>query len=145
MLSNSMNVPRYTGDGYIIFDPLTGDGAYKIGGGLNGGFLAGFLIVTALIIGVLTLFPVGAAAIATGWAATAVPFAVLGSLVSFLGLESLFGDEPSFNSCFKVGVAAALVIYSGGLFALAAKSGEATPGMALSSGAFLANDIPSCF
>jgi len=34
-----VSVPGYTGAGYIIFDPLTGDGAYKISGGGNGGFL----------------------------------------------------------------------------------------------------------
>ena len=33
-----VSVPGYTGSGYIIYDPITGDGAYKIGGGANGGF-----------------------------------------------------------------------------------------------------------
>ncbi len=34
-----VSVPGYTGAGYIIIDPVTGDGAYKIGGGKNGSIL----------------------------------------------------------------------------------------------------------
>lgn len=34
--SDDVGVPGWTGAGYIIFDPTTGDGAYKIGGGANG-------------------------------------------------------------------------------------------------------------
>ncbi|VAW40675.1 hypothetical protein MNBD_GAMMA01-1142, partial [hydrothermal vent metagenome] len=37
--TDSISVPGWTGAGYIIFDPVTGDGAYKIAGGANGGFL----------------------------------------------------------------------------------------------------------
>lgn len=57
-------MPGWTGAGYIIFNPDTGDGAYKISGGANGGFLllVGFLFialflnvaVAVLIIGLLT-------------------------------------------------------------------------------------------
>ena len=39
---------------YILFDPVTGDGAYKITGGTNGGFLVGLflgiLFATSLIV-----------------------------------------------------------------------------------------------
>ena len=31
-----VSVPGYTGAGYIVFDPVSGDGSYKIGGGGNG-------------------------------------------------------------------------------------------------------------
>lgn len=34
-----MSVPGWSGAGYIITDPVTGDGAYKISGGGNGGFM----------------------------------------------------------------------------------------------------------
>ena len=37
--TDAVSVPGWSGAGYIIFDPQTGDGAYKIGGGLNGGGL----------------------------------------------------------------------------------------------------------
>ena len=32
-------MPGWSGAGYIIFDPQTGSGAYKIGGGQNGSYL----------------------------------------------------------------------------------------------------------
>ncbi|MGD8570261.1 MAG: hypothetical protein PVJ39_19395, partial [Gammaproteobacteria bacterium] len=36
--TDSIQVPGWTGSGYIIIDPQTGDGAFKIGGGLNGSY-----------------------------------------------------------------------------------------------------------
>jgi hypothetical protein len=36
--TDSVSVPGWTGSGYIILDPTVGDGAYKIGGGMNGAF-----------------------------------------------------------------------------------------------------------
>ncbi len=38
--TDRISVPGWTGEGYILFDPVTGDGAYKITGGVNGGFVA---------------------------------------------------------------------------------------------------------
>jgi len=38
--TDAVTVPGWSGAGYIIIDPQTGDGAYKISGGLNGGFLS---------------------------------------------------------------------------------------------------------
>jgi hypothetical protein len=35
--TDAVSVPGWTGAGYILFDPKTGDGAFKIGGGMNGG------------------------------------------------------------------------------------------------------------
>jgi len=49
--------PGYTGAGYIILDPITGEGAYRISGGGNGGSLftaLSFLLNTiSIFIGVL--------------------------------------------------------------------------------------------
>jgi hypothetical protein len=43
--ANSVSVTGWSGAGYIISDPTTGDGAFKIGGGANGAFKAiGFVI-----------------------------------------------------------------------------------------------------
>ena len=39
--TDNVSVPGWTGAGYIIFNPNTGDGAYKISGGQNGGFSCG--------------------------------------------------------------------------------------------------------
>jgi hypothetical protein len=42
--TDAVSVPGWTGAGYILFDPQTGDGAFKIGGGTNGGWAAaGFM------------------------------------------------------------------------------------------------------
>ncbi len=35
--TDRINIPGWTGEGYILFDPATGAGAYKITGGTNGG------------------------------------------------------------------------------------------------------------
>lgn len=55
--TNPIGVTGWTGEGYILFDPITGDAAYKIAGGSNGGFIAGltaapslWLSVTAAVI-----------------------------------------------------------------------------------------------
>lgn len=38
--TDPIDIPGWTGAGYIIFDPITGAGAYKIGGGANGKYLS---------------------------------------------------------------------------------------------------------
>ncbi|CAI8837134.1 hypothetical protein [Methylocaldum szegediense] len=52
--TDPVSVPGWSGAGYILFDPETGDGAFKIGGGQNGGIISideligilrGFLLV----------------------------------------------------------------------------------------------------
>ncbi len=50
--TDAISVPGWSGAGYVIFDPVTGEGAYKIGGGQNGGWLiiAAFVIIAALIV-----------------------------------------------------------------------------------------------
>lgn len=37
--TDSIDIPGWSGAGYIIIDPVTGNAAYKIGGGFNGGVL----------------------------------------------------------------------------------------------------------
>ena len=55
--TDPLNVAGWTGAGYILLDPGTGEGSYKISGGLNGGifklkyFKRGF----SFLIGVLVL------------------------------------------------------------------------------------------
>ncbi|WAK00608.1 transglutaminase-like domain-containing protein [Methylobacter sp. YRD-M1] len=50
--ADAVSVPGWSGAGYIITDPVTGDGAYKISGGANGG---GIWLALVLIIGVLAI------------------------------------------------------------------------------------------
>jgi len=57
--TDSVSVPGWSGAGYIILDPVTGDGAYKISGGENGGFLLAFIITAiALIVALYILLNV---------------------------------------------------------------------------------------
>lgn len=65
--TDPISVPGWTGEGYVILDPTTGDGAWKIAGGQNGGFLlllgifgvniglAIFLLPEAALLGVFLL------------------------------------------------------------------------------------------
>lgn len=48
--TNAVSVPGWSGAGYIILDPDTGVGAYKISGGGNGGFLVALIITIAAFI-----------------------------------------------------------------------------------------------
>ncbi len=48
----SINFNGWVGEGYIIIDPATGAGAYKIAGGGNGAFIV-FAMFAAIIIGAL--------------------------------------------------------------------------------------------
>lgn len=61
--TDAVNVPGWSGAGYIITDPDTGAGAYKIAGGGNGSFFLGLFIgvalVTALILETAVLGPGG--------------------------------------------------------------------------------------
>lgn len=49
---DKISVAGWTGEGYILFDPITGEGAYKITGGMNGGW--GYL-VAAIVFGILAI------------------------------------------------------------------------------------------
>jgi hypothetical protein len=57
--TDPVEVPGWRGAGYIIFDPDTGSGAYKISGGPNGGFLDGGFLALGLSIVLLVnaIFP----------------------------------------------------------------------------------------
>jgi Transglutaminase-like superfamily len=51
--SGTVSVPGWTGVGYIIRDPVTGDGAYKISGGANGSSKAMVDNLMTLVAGIL--------------------------------------------------------------------------------------------
>jgi hypothetical protein len=108
--TDQVSVPGYTGKGYIIIDPETGSGAYKIGGGQNGSFLLGaaigLFLVSMLVISVTT----GGAFLF-----------ILAGIVSYLSFVLLLftsvdmPSEPLDATCFASGLmygltAAALVL-----------------------------------
>ncbi|MCP5159744.1 MAG: hypothetical protein H6975_10100 [Gammaproteobacteria bacterium] len=55
--TDAVSVPGWSGAGYILFDPETGSGAYKIGGGGNGGsFYLGGQFISTFLFGTLVPF-----------------------------------------------------------------------------------------
>ena len=54
--TDPVKVPGYKGSGYIILNPLTGEGAYRINGGKNGGFLFGIYMANLLSLLIVFLF-----------------------------------------------------------------------------------------
>ena len=52
--TDRITVPGFTGEGYILFDPVTGAGAYKITGGANGAFVIGLLTGPALFLSLMS-------------------------------------------------------------------------------------------
>jgi hypothetical protein len=82
--TSAVSVPGYSGAGYIIFDPITGEGAYKISGGQSGGFFGfalAFIMVAALFF------------VTTGWIAVLV--GVLGFIAhAIMTIQLLFNGDP---------------------------------------------------
>lgn len=56
--ADTVSVVGWSGSGYIIYDPTTGNGAYKIGGGANGMFIAllGFAIFPWLLMAIVLTY-----------------------------------------------------------------------------------------
>jgi hypothetical protein len=78
-----VSVPGWTGTGYMVIDPVTGDGAYMISGGGNGGWALIGLLSTTLLLSV----GIRNALIKYLSGLKAVP--ILGSMANFLILSSL--------------------------------------------------------
>ena len=107
-------MPDWQGAGYVINDMDTGAGAWKIGGGLNGGYLSGLFLGVALDILILSLTvsvvagPIGIALLAPLLAAIAV-FAG----IYFTILSTMIWDEDT-RQCFigglVTGVSATLIM-----------------------------------
>ncbi len=109
--TSNISVPGWTGAGYIMFEPDSGQGAFKISGGGNGGFLAGLLLANTLILFLtlaLTAAPLG-------------PIAGVGALIALIGgaivasvLILTLGDSQDFVNCFAAGLKAGLAIAGAG-------------------------------
>lgn len=56
---SQITIDGWTGSGYLIIDPETGAGAYKIGGGANGGFVGkAIFALTLTVIAIAIILPV---------------------------------------------------------------------------------------
>jgi hypothetical protein len=51
--TGSVSVPGWTGAGYVISDPNTGSGAWKIAGGQNGAWLKFTMLGTGFLVAIL--------------------------------------------------------------------------------------------
>jgi hypothetical protein len=92
--TDQISISGWTGEGYILFDPITGDGAYKITGGNNGGFLKTALMKLQFYAGWWLSFAKNHPAIAK---------AISGSIGYFLATIPLLID--TFDRCKDVGFA----------------------------------------
>ena len=108
--TDAVSVPGWSGAGYIITDPMTGDGAYKISGGGNGGGLA-FYIFGAFIGLVISEIFITVILSATGGPMTVGAAAMLGIytlslLAPVLALATLMlqGANETQTSCFIGGL-----------------------------------------
>lgn len=86
--TNNINVPGWSGAGYLILDPEIMDGSYKISGGANGGFKKGKDNSTGGLLGALLALLVPPAEASDG-APTKTAFDFLLSLLDFF-LETKF-------------------------------------------------------
>jgi transglutaminase-like putative cysteine protease len=86
--TDPVSVPGWSGAGYIIYDSATGEGAYKISGGANGGVFVGG-------VGILGIFLVAMAGVMSG-AVVVAPFLlalVLSLALHLIILELIFNDD----------------------------------------------------
>jgi hypothetical protein len=108
--TDAVTVPGWRGAGYIILDPVTGEGAYKIGGGQNGGyFAAGVLFGTTLG---TVLFYINAAITVDAYPYAAAGLAVLLEqiLITYLAYEfyGKWGGAQA-QKCFISGIGIGLM------------------------------------
>ena len=115
--ANQVSVPGFTGEGYIITDPVTGSGAYKISGGGNGGFIFGVVIGALLAASLLAavIFALGGSLLGLLIAAIAV------AAFTYIILEMQNVATPyCINSGFLVGVSFFIFLLKGIPFMLRA-------------------------
>jgi len=89
----------WSGFGYVIMDPVVGDGVYKISGGLNGGWLGG------LVFGVMLASMLAIATIAGGPIGIVLLVALLGQIILpiYLYHKSVYGKDPKVWACWQAG------------------------------------------
>ena len=97
--TDAVSIPGgWSGFGYIIVDPVVGDGVYKISGGMNGGYV-GFLYGGALAMSVYSMTETKASFVA---GAAAFALIVASIIVIYNAYLLLYGEDVS--QCFLTGV-----------------------------------------
>jgi transglutaminase-like putative cysteine protease len=94
--TQAVGIPGWSGAGYILMDPDTGEAAWKIGGGANGSRVLDFfaeqggnISLALMVIGFIAFFMSGPFAIILGWLllATAVLNTIIGTMLADLKLR----------------------------------------------------------
>jgi hypothetical protein len=100
--TDAVSISGWSGAGYIIFDPVNGDGAYKIGGGQNGSYYV--LIGLAFgLISALAIFFAGALIVTI--------VGIVGILLSIFNIFTLDGtNNTAFSGGRLVGLASGLIL-----------------------------------
>lgn len=112
--TDAVSVPGWSGAGYIITDPGTGDGAFKIAGGGNGGFYqwvdnnAGILGLIAAMMGV---FPLASAPFLWPLLAFVIAAAIftIGLILFIDSLEGKPCDDAAIAAYIALGLASVLL------------------------------------
>jgi len=102
--TDAIQVPGWSGTGYIIIDPESGSGAYKIAGGANGSFLSG--VSLGVSVGVMLTL-----SYLTGGMAGLIAAVILISQIAlpvYVFNMSVYGDGGKLENCFKTGIATGL-------------------------------------
>lgn len=107
--TSNISVPGWTGAGYILFEPDSGQGAFKISGGSNGSFYAGVLIGSTVVLAIATGLLVtggGAAIVIALLVAT-----IIHALAFFTDMIRLLVENGNFDlPCFLSGVFVPLTV-----------------------------------
>ena len=98
--TDPVKVPKYKGSGYIILNPLTGEGAYKINGSKNGAFLFGAYLANLVMLAIIFALMGGAAAEGLIFAiGLSIPI-----LEDFMRtIKIILEGDPSVRNCFISG------------------------------------------
>ena len=131
--TDAVSVPGWSGAGYIITDPQTGDGAYKISGGGNGGWFAGFIQGASLALVLLMATFLSTVAVGAIWVLWLAIFLIVFANVLVV-LENLerYGDDEEWRSCYLGGLMTGLGV--SGLGAIATLVGRLISAIALIMG-----------
>ncbi len=111
---NAVTVNGWSGSGYVIVDPDTGSGAYKLDGGTNGGRVPSCAALAVMV--------VAAVIIATLLAVVLLPFIIEG----MIGVE-LVGGAAALANAAKIAVAAYLASFA--TLSVAGNSGSTGAGV----------------
>ncbi len=98
--TDPLNVAGWTGAGYILLDPETGEGSYKISGGLNGSFYFGVAVGSLLFLSL--------AFIAIGTFGAAIALSIAFHATIFWILDFIVEGNSVDGQCFATGMLTAL-------------------------------------